>query len=251
MIVIDIGNTNIVIGIFYNQKIKNILRLETKDKLLIRKLSQYFKLQKKTISKLDHKICTISSVSSFHGKKITKFFKLLKFKTLNINLLNIPKKITFDYSLRQLGADRIANTFAAIKKYGKNSLVIDFGTATTFDVIINNNYKGGLISPGINVSHDALVSNASKLKKIRIFKIHKVVGNNTKNSMQSGFYWGYISLINGIIKKIILEKKIKFKIILTGGLAIKFQSEIEYKTYHEPNLTLEGLYLIGKEKYAK
>ena len=96
-----------------------------------------------------------------------------------------------------------------------------------------------------------MVNNASKLKKIHISKIQNVVGNNTKNSMQSGFYWGYISLINGIIKKIILEKKIKFKIILTGGLADKFQSEIEYKTYHEPNLTLEGLYLIGKEKYVK
>ena len=107
-----------------------------------------------------------------------------------------------------------------------------------------------MISPGINISHDALVSNASKLNKISINKINKIIGNNTKSSMQSGFYWGYVSLINGVIQRIILEKKFKPKIIITGGLAKTFETEINYQTYYEPNLTLEGLYLIGKMKYA-
>ena len=250
MIVIDIGNTNIVIGIVSKQKIKKTIRLNTKEKKLTLELYKYFKLQDISKYNLDFRICIISSVSLIPEKKIMNFFKTLDFKLLNINAKNVPKIIKFNYNYNQLGADRIANTFAAIKKHGKNSLVIDFGTATTFDVIIDNVYQGGLISPGIDISHDALVSNAFKLNKISINKIKRVVGNSTKSSMQSGFYWGYISLINGVIQRIILEKKFKPKIIITGGLAKTFETQIKYQTYYEPNLTLEGLYLIGKLKYA-
>ena len=250
MIVIDIGNTNIVVGIISKKKIKKTIRLKTKEKKLIIELDKYFNLHNLSKYNLDSKICIISSVSTIPEKKIINFFKTLDFKLLNINASNVPKTIKFDYNYNQLGADRIANTFAAIKIYGKNSLVVDFGTATTFDIIINNVYQGGLISPGINISHDALVFNASKLDKISIRKISRVVGNNTKSSMQSGFYWGYVSLINGVIKKIIAEKKFKPNIIITGGLAKTFEAEIKYTTYYEPNLTLEGLYLIGKIKYA-
>ena len=250
MIVIDIGNTNIVIGIVSKQKIKKTIRLNTKEKKLTIELYKYFKLQDISKYNLDFRICIISSVSEIPEKKITNFFKTLNFKLLNINTKNVPKTIKFNYNYNQLGADRIANTFAAIKKYGKNSLVVDFGTATTFDVIINNVYQGGLISPGINISHDALVFNASKLNTISISKVKRVVGNSTKSSMQSGFYWGYVSLINGVIQRIILEKNFKPKIIITGGLAKIFETQIKYQTYYEPNLTLEGLYLIGKIKYA-
>ena len=149
-----------------------------------------------------------------------------------------------------MGADRIANTFAAINNYGKNSLVIDFGTATTFDLIQNNIYIGGLIAPGILNSQVSLVNSASKLNKVPIVKIKKIICNDTKSSMQSGFYWGYIGLINGIIERIMVEKKNIPIIILTGGLASIFKDEINYKTYIEPNLTLDGLYLIGQELYA-
>jgi type III pantothenate kinase len=250
MIVIDIGNTNIVIGIVSNQKIKKTIRLNTKEKKLIIELYKYFKFRDMSNYNLDFRVCIISSVSTIPEKIIMNFFKALDFKIFNINTKNIPKIIKFNYNYNQLGADRIANTFAAIENYGKNSLVVDFGTATTFDVVINNVYQGGLISPGINISHDALVFNASKLSKISISKITKIVCNDTKSSMQSGFYWGYVSLINGVIKKIIAEKKFKPKIIITGGLAKTFEAEIKYTTYYEPNLTLDGLYLIGKIKYA-
>jgi len=250
MIVIDIGNTNIVFGIITKRKIKKTIRFNTKEKKLTIELDKHFSIKDISKYNLDFKVCIISSVSKVPEKEIKIFFQALDFKFLNINLKNIPKTIKFNYNYSELGADRIANTFAAIKKYGKNSLIVDFGTATTFDVIINNVYHGGLISPGINISHDALVFNASKLNKIPISKINKIIGNNTKSSMQSGFYWGYVSLINGVIQKIILEKKFKPKIIITGGLAKTFETQINYQTYYEPNLTLEGLYLIGKMKYA-
>jgi len=250
MIVVDIGNTSVVIGGFFKKKLKFTFRIRTTDKKLFQKLNQFFKSSKISKLNLDFKNCIISSVSFYSTNEIIKFFTKLNFKVLNINANNVPKNIKFKYKLSQLGADRIANTFAATNKYNKNVLVVDFGTATTFDLIENNNYEGGLITPGINISHDSLVSYASKLKKVSIIKTNKLIGNNTTDSMQSGFYWGYVSLINGIINKIIKERKIRPKIILTGGLAKTFKNEIKYTTFYEPNLTLEGLYLIGILKYA-
>ena len=119
-------------------------------------------------------------------------------------------------------------------------------------LILNNSYEGGLITPGISTFlWMLLLANASKLNSISIVKTKKIIGNDTKESMQSGFYWGYVSLINGTINKIIKAKKVKPKIILTGGLAKIFRNEINYKNIYEPNLTLNGLYLIGILKYAK
>ena len=251
MIVIDIGNTNTVIGIFFNNKLKKIIRFNTNNKNIEKILKENFLLKDSKKYKFDYKLCCISSVSPSFDNKFIFFFKKLKLQVININLKNIPNDINFNYANNQLGADRIANTFAAINKYGSNSIVVDFGTATTFDLVINNNYEGGLITPGISISLNTLIENASKLNYIKIKKVKKIIGNNTKDSLQNGFYWGYVSLINGVIKKIILEYSIKPKIILTGGLSSIFKSEIKFNAYHDPNLTLEGLYLIGKKKYAK
>ena len=250
MIVVDVGNTNIVIGIYSGKKIYKINRFKTKNNNISQSLKTLF--NHRTISKynFDYKICTISSVVPGIDQKIIIFFQSLNFKVLTVKISNIPQKIKFHYKFGQLGADRIANTFSAIEKYGNDCIIIDFGTATTFDVIKNRVYEGGIISPGINISHEALVKNASKLNKILIVRTKSIVGKNTKSSMQSGFYWGYISLINGIINKIIIQKKFKPNIILTGGLANIFKKEIEFKTFYEPNLTLQGLYLIGQTKYA-
>ena len=250
MIVVDIGNTNIVIGFYYKKKLKSIIRLKTQEQKISQKLEKYFKFNKLDSMSLDYNYCIISSVSLMATSEIIEFFKKFKFQVLNINVKNIPKEINFNHKLNQLGSDRIANTFAAVNKYKNDILVIDFGTATTFDIILKNSYEGGLITPGINISHDALVISASKLKKVSIIKTNKLIGKNTQDSMRSGFYWGYVSLINGVIYKIIKDKKIKPKIILTGGLAKTFKNEIKYKTFYEPNLTLEGLYLIGILKYA-
>ena len=250
MIVVDVGNTNIVIGIYSDKKIYKVNRFKTKDDNILQSLKTLFNHRNISKYNFDYKICTISSVVPDLDKKIIVFFRSLNFKVLNVKISNIPQDIKFHYKFGQLGSDRIANTYFAIKKYGNNSIVIDFGTATTFDVIKNKIYEGGIIAPGINISHEALVSKASKLNKIIIARTKSIVGKNTNSSMQSGFYWGYISLINGIIDKIIIQKKFKPTIILTGGLATIFKKEITFKTYHEPYLTLQGLYLIGKTKYA-
>ena len=110
---------------------------------------------------------------------------------------------------------------------------------------------GGLIFPGIELYKDTLIKKTSLLKNAKIIKANKVVAKTTKESIQSGFYWGYISVINGIIKKIIDEKKFKQKIILTGGLAKIFKNDIKPKPIINSNLTLEGLQVIGSLYYAK
>ena len=141
MIVIDIGNTDIVIGIYTKNKLDKILRFNTKTKKTIELIKSRFTNQYIHRLKIKYKICILSSVVPEINNKILSLFKSLKFKVLNININNIPFDVQFNYESKELGSDRIANTLAAIQKYGKNCLIIDFGTATTFDVIKNNKYK--------------------------------------------------------------------------------------------------------------
>ena len=148
------------------------------------------------------------------------------------------------------------STRLLLKSINKYKIIITTGGASVgdedylIDIIKNNAYEGGIIAPGINISHDTLISKASQLRKISISKTRKIVGKNTIQALKSGFYWGYTSLINGIVEKVIIEKKYKPSLILTGGLANIFKDQIKMKSYYEPHLTLRGLYLIGLKKYA-
>lgn len=249
MIVIDIGNTNIVIGHFFKNHIKTY-RYKTYSKKTFQQIKNKF--NNKFIKKAKTRNCIISSVVPMLNSKIYNIFNKNGFRVSTFSSLKKFIDIKFNIDkFEALGEDRIYNSIAGVNKYGKNCLIVDFGTATTFDVIRNNIYEGGIIAPGIEISHDALINKASKLKKISIIKTKKIVGKNTINAMQSGFFWGYLSLINQLLEKIILEKKYKPTIILTGGLAPIFKDEINFKPFYEPNLTLEGMYFIGIKKYAK
>ncbi len=199
MIVMDIGNSDTVIGIYKKKKLYKTYRIETKNKNFKKNISEFFKKNIILNLKSNEKICLISSVVPEVNKIVAFLLKKNSFKIKNINIHNIPKKIKFKYAKSQLGADRIANSFSGVNKYGSNLIIIDFGTATTFDVIKNNIYIGGAIAPGILVSHESLIKKASKLNKISIKKTSLVVGKNTEQSMRAGFYWGYVNLINGII----------------------------------------------------
>ena len=138
-----------------------------------------------------------------------------------------------------------------LSKNISNSIVVDFGTATTFEVIKHSIFSGGLIFPGVNLSKDSLINNTALLKNTEVVKTKNIVAKNTKDAIRSGFYWGYVFAINGIIKKIINEKKFKPQIILTGGLANIFKNDIRPKSIVKPNLTLEGLQVIGLRYYGK
>jgi len=249
MIVVDIGNTNVVLGICIKGKINFIYRYETKSKNLFFNLNKLFKSNRKL---LDVDVCVFSSVVPKLNKPFINFFKNMRISCFNINfskvnnLFNIKQKLN---NPKELGNDRLANYIAAINIYGKNCLIVDFGTATTFDIIKNHSYQGGIISPGIEISYNSLINNTAQLKKISLEKINTIVGKNTVQAMQSGFYWGYLNLINGMIKKIMKDQRYKPFLILTGGLSNVFKSRLIMKSYYDPNLTLKGLQIIGMKKY--
>ena len=159
---------------------------------------------------------------------------------------------SFELDIEQpssLGADRALNTLAAHEKYEGDLIVVDFGTATTFDAIdFNGTYKGGIIAPGINLSLDALVGNTAKLPRIAIEKpkSDSVIGRNTEDQMLIGVFWGYVSLIEGLISRMKKEVGRPAKVVATGGLAILFDEHTDLFDVVDADLTLEGLALLAE-----
>jgi type III pantothenate kinase len=146
----------------------------------------------------------------------------------------------------EVGADRLINAIAGFNKFGGNLIIIDFGTATTFDVVgKNGEYLGGAIAPGVNLSLKALHDMTAQLPKISVKPQKNVIGKTTIEAMNSGVYFGYISLIEGMIAKIEKELSCETIHIITGGLAEIFKDALKnLVSHHEPNLTLEGLQLV-------
>ena len=253
MILIDVGNTNIVFAVSANNLLKKIKRIKTnQDKNKLKKSINKIIIDFVLTNRLDNdNIAIISSVVPNLNLLIKNVLTKNSLKGFVIRSKDILPFLKIRYDLKQIGADRLANSIAIIKNKISNSIVIDFGTATTFEVIKNNIFLGGIIFPGIKLSKETLIKEASLLKNTQIAKTNKVVANNTQKSIQSGFYWGYLLAINGLIKKISIENKFKPKIILTGGLANIFKNDIKPKPIIWPNLTLEGLKIIGLIYYAK
>ena len=148
--------------------------------------------------------------------------------------------INIKVNKKQVGSDRIANAIGMIDKKN-NYIIIDFGTATTFDVVVKDNYLGGVIAPGVSLSLKNLSSKASLIPPINLTKISNVVGTNTTTAVKSGFYWGYIGLIDKIVYLIKKQTRMSFKIILTGGLAHLFKNKIKTKSQIIKDLTIYGL----------
>jgi len=154
--------------------------------------------------------------------------KKTKLKCFELKQLNIEKLINIKVNRKQIGSDRLANAIS-ISKPNKNFIIVDFGTATNFDVVIKNNYIGGVLAPGVQLSLSNLINKASLIPPINLNKIKKVIGKNTSSAIKSGFYHGYTGLIDNIIKLIIKQTKKNFSIILTGGLAHLFANSIKGK----------------------
>jgi len=146
-----------------------------------------------------------------------------------------------------VGADRLVNAISAHQRYGGPLIIVDFGTATTFDVVDGDgNYTGGVIAPGINLSQEALHMAAAKLPRVAIRRPDRVVGKDTVEAMQSGIYWGYLSMIEGVVGRIEDEVGTAMKVIATGGLATLFADATQRIQCADPELTLRGLYAIHK-----
>jgi type III pantothenate kinase len=145
----------------------------------------------------------------------------------------------------ELGADRLVNAIAAFERYGGPCIVVDFGTATTFDVIsAKGEYLGGAIAPGLGISADALFSHAARLSRVDIKRPAKVIGTNTVTHLQTGLYYGYIGLVDGILDRIIAELGSQPRVIATGGLARQISEDSRFIAEIDDMLTLDGLLII-------
>ena len=240
----DIGNTFTKICVLNNNfKIIRSYNFET-FKMLKGNLIKT--IVSKKINKDLNPVFLFSSVVPKVFINIKKNLKLTKYKVLELKNLNLNKIIKINVkNKKQLGSDRIANAIGA-KKF-KNCLVLDFGTATTFDVIKNSVYEGGVIAPGVKLSMKNLSQATALLPLINLKNNQNSYGKNTIEALNAGFVWGYQGLINNIINKIISKKKIKYKILLTGGYATFFKKIIKKKVVIDQDITIKGISNAYKE----
>tara|TARA_B100001094_G_C17974615_1_gene692127 strand:- start:103 stop:882 length:780 start_codon:yes stop_codon:yes gene_type:complete len=258
LLVIDCGNTNIVFALSKNEKIVKQWRINTNIKRTADEYSVWL------IKLLEIENLKLSSISSCIIASVVPEV-LLSLKIFNEKYLNINPMVIGEHKLElgieinietpsEAGADRLVNAVAVKKFYQKSGIVVDFGTATTFDVVSKNgSYEGGVIAPGVNLSLEALYMAASRLPRININNPFNknVIGKNTKDSMSSGIYWGYISLIEGIIEKIKRETKTDYVVIATGGLSNLFSEDCNAIQVVDEDLTINGLihiYNINNKK---
>ncbi len=249
LMLIDVGNTNIVFGIHDNKKILDSWRISTNSDRSVDELGMLILqfLTVKGFSKDELSDIVISSVVPpimFTLERALE--KYMGKKPIVISgHMNLGIKIKYD-NPAEVGADRIVNAIAVRKIYGTPAIIIDFGTATTFCAIDRyGDYMGGSILPGIKISLDALFTKAAKLPRIEITEPENIIGKNTVSSMQSGIYYGYAGSVAYIVKKMKAElgdKKIK--VIATGGLASLIDKEAGCIDVIDRNLTLKGLKII-------
>ena len=235
----DIGNSEIKIFLLNNNK-KIIQKISfPNNKISLKKISYNFKKINKYFLKIE-KILFCSVVPSTF--KLVKNFlnKKTKIKCYEIKELKLSTLIDIKVNYKQVGSDRLANAISLINN-NKNFIIIDLGTATTFDILINKSYKGGIIAPGIKLSLNTLSDRASLIPKINLINIKKVIGVDTVSAVRSGFFWGYAGLIDNIINLIKKEIRKPFDIIITGGFAELIKSPIKTKVKIDKNITIKGL----------
>ncbi|SHJ89386.1 type III pantothenate kinase [Paramaledivibacter caminithermalis] len=249
LLAFDVGNTNIVLGVYEGKELIKYWRMSTdKSKtsdeigMLVNQLFNYEGLDLKDVTDV-----IISSVVP----TIMYSLQHMAVKYCNKEAIVIGPGIKTGINIkydnpRQVGADRIVNAVSAFHKYGGPVIVVDFGTATTFCAISEKcEYLGGIISPGIKISSDALFQRAAKLPKVELNKPKKVICKNTIQSMQSGIIYGYVGLVDYIVTRMKEElKSKKVKVIATGGLASLIATESKTIDDVDRFLTLEGLRLI-------
>jgi len=248
LLALDVGNTNTVIGVFDGQALLTHWRLSTRREgtrdeygILIKGLFDFAGLAFQGVSA----VIISSVVPPLQGpleEMARQYFGLEPMVVGPGIKTGMP--ILYE-SPRDVGADRIVNAVAAFEAYGGPCIVVDFGTATTFDAIsVRGEYLGGVICPGIGISSEALFQQAAKLPRVDILRPKVIIGRNTVGSMQAGLFYGYLSLVEGVVTRMRAELGGRAAVVATGGLAQLLLTESTAVDHVDPLLTLTGLRII-------
>jgi type III pantothenate kinase len=254
LLVLDVGNTNTSVGVFHGKSLRAQWRLTTS--------------REQTADEYGILIRNLFSLGGLGTEEITGVMVASVVPPLNAVLEEMSRKyfridpvflgpgtrtgIAIHYdNPQEVGADRIANSVAAFEKYDGPCVIVDFGTAITFDVISEKgDYLGGIIAPGIGISAEALFERAARLPRVEVREPARVIGTNTVGSMQSGLFYGSVGLMDGILDRLAAELGSKMKVIATGGQAQLVAAASKYKPPVDSSLTLDGLRIIYERNAA-
>lgn len=254
LLVIDVGNTNTVLGVFEEKTLRAQWRLSTNRRqtadeygILIRNLFSLDGIQPAQIKGV-MVASVVPPLNSLLDEMAEKCFNL---KAVFLGPgTRTGMAIHYD-NPQEVGADRIADAVAAFEKYGGPCIVVDFGTAITFDAISEKGeYLGGVIAPGIGISSEALFQQAARLPRVEIREPGRIIGTNTVSSMQSGLYYGAVGLVDGILDRLCAVLGAKTKVVATGGQAPLVAAASKYKPPVDSALTLDGLRIIYERNLA-
>ena len=240
----DIGNTETKIFLVsFKDKILKKFIFPSKE-LNQKKLNKFFKTSKINYTKIQKVLFCSVVPKSFN--LIKKYLSnKTKSKCYEVKNLNLKSLIKINVNYEQVGSDRITNAISLLDKKN-NFIILDFGTATTFDILTKNTYQGGIIAPGIKLSLNTLSDKATLIPRIDLKKINNIIGKDTVSAVRSGFFWGYSGLIDNIINLIKKETRKSFKVIITGGFSNLSKNSIKTKVSHNKNITINGLIKISK-----
>lgn len=246
LLVIDAGNTNIVFAIYEGDALRAEWRISssakrTSDEYAVW-LLQLMQLHNLQAADIRHAICScVIPYALFDLKTLCKKYFHTELLVIGEGKLARPIATNVDANV-EVGADRLVNSFAVWKKYQMPTIVVDFGTATTFDVVGDKGvYEGGVIAPGVNLSLSALQQAAAKLPNVSISAPSSIIGKNTVSAMQSGIYYGYLGLIEGIVSRLKESSASPMKVVATGGLAPLYAKSAAVIDHVDQDLTIWGL----------
>ena len=246
LLCIDVGNTNIVLGIFEGEKLVESFRIATDSRTTADELALKFQGLLADVTNIDGiSLCsTVPAVLREMRTMLERYFSDIPHVVVEPGTKTGVPVLTDNP--KEVGADRIVNTLAAYAIYGGPAIVVDFGTSTNLDVISSKGeFLGGALAPGVEISIDALASRAAQLRKVELVKPKNVIGKNTIEALQSGAVYGFAGQVDGLVDRIIAELGENVKaVIATGGLASVVVSESNTITHHNPDLTLHGLRMI-------
>ena len=240
----DIGNSEIKLFLV-NSKSRIIKDISfSSKKINYRVLNNNFNSLTNDYSKVEKVLfCSVVPKSFSLIKKF--LYKKIKKKCYEVKDLKLRSLINIDVNYKQVGSDRLTNAIGLLN-HKDNFIILDFGTATTFDVIIKKSYKGGVIAPGIKISLNTLSDKATLIPKINLKKIKNIIGKDTISAVRAGFFWGYAGLIDNIFNLIKKETRKSFKLVITGGFSDLFKNSIKSKVVQDKDITVKGLIKISK-----